>query len=201
MESSQERVVKDVSSLHWFLKHYISKDEDYTKYQSNIHKGMTYLGRLFNQCNSITTIDIDSSCFTKYALVENNKVLRLTYRWGQIINNEDVTILVQELFSKANDFVVRKIEEDDGRERIQIIDDTGRNICSEKEYLSRYGQKEFRNYSRLVDLIRIITIDDVHETVMEVIEGEEEKEKEKEKEKSSTPQQLKKVRPKQVKKD
>ena len=174
MESVQEKVVKDISSLHWFLKRNLTKDEEHIKYQSNIHKGMTYLGNLFNQCNSITTIDLESSCFTKYAVVENSKLLRLTYKWGQSIDNEDLTVLTQELFSNANDYIIRKIEEPDGREKVQIIGDQGKNICSDKEYLSRYGQREFPNLSRLVDILRIITLDEVHRTVMDIFEEEKE---------------------------
>ena len=72
----------DIVNLLWFLNEYIDSEE----YQKDIHiTSLTSLLNIFDQYNRIYTVNYNNFSFTRYILVENNKILKITYQKKMIV--------------------------------------------------------------------------------------------------------------------
>jgi hypothetical protein len=144
----------DIVNLLWFLNEYIDSEE----YQKDIYEtNLTNLLNIFDQYNRIYTVNYNNFSFNRYILVENNKILKITYQ-----KNEDSYIVTKELFSNASDYVIETYIDNEERRHIRIIDSMGNDMCND-EYLSMYNQRVFQENVPIIYILEPITINDLNE--------------------------------------
>ncbi len=144
----------DIVNFLWFLNEYIDSEE----YQKDIYEtNLTNLLNIFDQYNRIYTVNYNNFSFNRYILVENNKILKITYQ-----KNEDSYIVTKELFSNASDYVIETYIDNEERRHIRIIDSMGNDMCND-EYLSMYNQRVFQENVPIIYILEPITINDLNE--------------------------------------
>ena len=146
----------DIVNLLWFLNEFIDSEE----YQRDIQiTSLNNLLNIFDKYNHIYTVNYNNYSFIRYILVENNKILKISYQ-----KNGDSYIVTKELFSNASDYVIETYLDNEEKRHIRIINSLGNNMCDD-EYLSLYNQRVFQENIPLVYLLEPITIDDINEIV------------------------------------
>ena len=144
----------DIVNLLWFLNEYIDSEE----YQKDIHiTNFTSILNLFDQYNRIYTVNYNNFSFTRYILVENNKILKITYQ-----KSDDSYIVTKELFSNASDYCLETYIDNEEKRHNRIIDSLGNDMCND-EYLSTYNQRVFQENIPIIYLLEPITINDLNE--------------------------------------
>ena len=188
-EEEEEYALKDLKTLCWWLWEKVEPTDSYKMYFIPMQShDKTYAYRAFKRDNAIYTVrKFEGLNYSFFMLLDNNRILKCSISTTHPPTNKrlyNFNYLVFEIYDNADKFVITKtIDESANRfidrfkELIEIKDDTGRVITKENEYYNRFNSKNLDNIlevpvgdTKLVDLLKPVSLDDIYKTFEETIE-------------------------------
>ena len=185
-KDEEEYALKDLKTLCWWLWEKVEPTDSYKMFFIPMQShDKTYVYRAFKRNNSIYTIrkfiGINNSFLM---LLDNNRILKCSISTTYPPTNKrlyNFNYLVFEIYDNADKFVITTTHSESSDSKlfgdlIEIKDDTGRVITKENEYVNiSHSELEIpTGETKVVDLLKPVTIDDIYKAYEETIEYSQE---------------------------
>ena len=164
---------KDLRGLIWWIKKYIGPEYKYEKFVNIRLAGFSYIFEALDPDNRINTVKSSNTGYSRYVLLENDKVLKLTVQKKLDKLDEDIGsifYITQELFSNAKDLFIQIEYDEVGRRFVSIMDEYGRRISDSDEKLSKFYPIKLPLRIPLTDVLTPVTIEELDQKFKKIIE-------------------------------
>ena len=180
-EEEEEYALKDLKTLCWWLWEKVEPTDSYKMYFIPMQShDKTYAYRAFKRDNAIYTVrKFEGLNYSFFMLLDNNRILKCSISTTHPPTNKrlyNFNYLVFEIYDNADKFVITTTHSKSSDSKlfgdlIEIKDDTGRVITKENEFVNiSHSELEVpTGETKVVDLLKPVTIDDIFKAYEETI--------------------------------